>query len=74
MKIKSKAAGLILATTMVAFIVPTQAAWAHNQHCSGKGWHMVSKKCDIKPATTWQEYDSGVYTQPMTGKGMPFLR
>lgn len=36
---------------------------AHHMHyktCSGKGWYMVSKRCDIKPAATWQEYTSGV--------------
>lgn len=49
---------------MVAAIGPAQAACI--KHPSG--WHMVSKKCDIKPAQNWQEYTSGVYTQPLTGK------
>lgn len=64
MKIRSAAAGLIIATSMVALIGPVQAACYKHQ----PGWHMVSKNCDIKPAENWQEYNSGVYTQP-TGNG-----
>lgn len=62
-------------------IVSTQAAWAMKHHhvnhkpiCTGKGWHMVSVKCDIKPARDWKQYDSGVYTQPITGKPMFFMQ
>ncbi|AWN74525.1 hypothetical protein LEAN103870_07625 [Legionella anisa] len=65
MKIKS-AAGLILATTFMAAVGPIHAACYKNE----PGWHMVSKKCDIKPADNWQEYKSGVYTQPITGKSL----
>ncbi|KTD41078.1 hypothetical protein [Legionella parisiensis] len=64
MKIKS-AAGLILATFMIAAVGPIHAACKYEP-----GWHMVSKKCDIKPADNWQEYKSGVYTQPITGKSL----
>jgi hypothetical protein len=72
MKIKSTIAGLVVATAMVALILPGQSAWA--KHCTGKGWHMVSKSCNIPAAETWQEYNSGIYTQPVTGKGVLFLR
>ncbi|HHF7366447.1 TPA: hypothetical protein ACPSKY_001563 [Legionella bozemanae] len=65
MKIKS-AAGLILATFLIAAVGPIHAAC----HKYQPGWHMVSKKCDIKPADNWQEYKSGVYTQPITGKSL----
>lgn len=64
MKIKS-AAGLILASTLLAAVGPIHAACYKNQ----PGWHMVSKKCHIQPADNWQEYKSGVYTQPLTGRG-----
>jgi hypothetical protein len=74
MKIKSTVAGLIIATSMIELIVPSQAAWSMKKHCTGKGWHMVSKKCNIRPAATWQEYDSGIYTRPVGGKGILFLR
>ncbi|PWY55633.1 hypothetical protein DGG96_11045 [Legionella qingyii] len=62
---KIRAAGLILATTMLA-VGPIHAACHQHQ----PGWHMVSKKCAIKPADNWQEYKSGVYTQPITGKSL----
>lgn len=65
MKIKSLAAGLIVASSMVLVVGPIQAA----SYKQTPGWHMVSKKCPIKPAETWQEYNSGVYTQPLVGKG-----
>ncbi|CAM4403172.1 MAG: hypothetical protein LEGION0403_FIIPPAGN_00852 [Legionella sp.] len=65
MKIKSLAAGLIVASSMVLVVGPIQAAC----YKQTPGWHMVSKKCPIKPAETWQEYNSGVYTQPLVGKG-----
>ena len=68
MKSRSKVAGFIFATAIIALAVPSEAAWSMSKHCTGKGWHMVSKKCHIKPAETWQQYDSGVYTQPITGK------
>ena len=69
MKIKSTVAGLIVAASMVALIVPSQAAWSmhrhhHRYYCMGQGWHMVSKRCHIQPAMNWQQYTSGVYTQP----------
>lgn len=74
MKIKSSVAGLIVAVSMVTLVVPTQAAWAmHHKHCTGKGWHMVSKSCNIKPAINWQHYESGVYTKPIVSKNM-FMR
>lgn len=69
MKIKSAATGLIIATSMVLAAGPIQAACMKYQ----PGWHMVSKKCAIKPAENWQEYASGVYTQPQTGKSLLFM-
>jgi hypothetical protein len=69
MKIKSTLAGIIVASSMAAFVIPTQAWSMGHKHCTGTGWHMVSKSCDIRPAMTWQEYDSGVYTQPLVGMG-----
>ena len=65
MNIKT-AAGFILATSMFAAVGPIQAACVFHQ----PGWHMVSKRCNIKPADNWQEYNSGVYLQPVTGKHM----
>ena len=60
MKVKSSAAGLIIAVSLFALAGSIQASCFNNE----PGWHMVSKKCDIRPADTWQEYKSGVYTQP----------
>lgn len=54
---------------MVLAAGPIQAACMKYQ----PGWHMVSKKCAIKPAENWQEYASGVYTQPQTGKSLLFM-
>lgn len=68
MKIKSSTAGLIMAVAVVAVALPSQALWAKT--CTGKGWHMVSKSCNIKPAATWQGYTGGVYTKPIVGKNM----
>ena len=68
MKIKASVAGLIIATSMFVAVGPIQAACIKYQ----PGWHMVSKHCDIQPAANWQEYNSGVYTQP-TGKPLLFL-
>ena len=64
MKIKSLVAGLVASATMVLVVGPIQAACVKYP----SGWHMVSKKCNIKPAANWQQYNSGVYTQPRTGK------
>jgi hypothetical protein len=61
MKIKSLAAGLVIATTMLAAVGPIQASCVKHK----PGWHMVSKKCHIKSADNWQEYNSGVYVQPL---------
>ncbi len=90
MKSKLSVTKLILATTIAILIVPSQATWAMKHHhkshvghkmhkvhkvdCTGKGWHMVSKKCDIKPAVTWAAYESGVYTQPETETDMLFMK
>lgn len=65
MKIKALV-GLIIATTMVVAVGPLQAACVYPE----PGWHMVSKSCNIKPADNWQEYTSGVYLQPVTGKSL----
>jgi hypothetical protein len=78
MKIKSTVAGII-ATLMVALFVPSQAAWARHcscsmDKCSGVEWHMVSNKCNIGPALTWQQYYSGGYTQPVPEGGLLFFR
>lgn len=67
MKIKSLAVGLALTTAMVIAAGPIQAAGCFK---SQPGWHMVSKHCAIKPATNWQQYKEGVYTQPATGKSL----
>lgn len=65
MKIKL-AAILVIATSLFAAVGIAQAS-CHNLK---PGWHMVSKKCPIGPAENWQQYTSGVYTQPMTHKGL----
>ncbi|EHL30583.1 hypothetical protein [Legionella drancourtii] len=72
MKIKASVTGLIFATSMIAAAGPSQAAMVKHGQFSGTGWHMVPKSSGIKPAENWQEYASGVYTQPITGKN-PFL-
>lgn len=75
MKIKSATTGLIIATTMLASVGISQAVWAKKINCTGTGWHMVSKSCPIHPAENWQEYASGIYTQPITGQGfMPMSK
>ncbi|CDZ76458.1 hypothetical protein BN59_00727 [Legionella massiliensis] len=66
MKVKSLAAGLIIASSFVLAVGSVQAASCYNYK---PGWHMVPKKCHIKPAENWQEYTSGVYTQP-TARGL----
>lgn len=68
MKIKATVAGFVFATTMLVAIGPSQAAGVKHEQPLGTGWHMVSKSSGIKPAENWQEYASGVYTQPITGK------
>lgn len=73
MKIKASVAGLIFATSMIAATGPSQAAMVKHEQPLGTGWHMVSKHSGIKPAENWQEYASGVYTQPVTGKNPLFL-
>lgn len=72
MKIKSSIAAVIMATTMIA-AVPSQAMCCRHVDISEPGWHMVPKSADIRPASNWQEYASGVYLQPVTGRGMLFL-
>jgi hypothetical protein len=57
-------AGLIAAALFAAG--PLQAACSFQQ----SGWHMVSKKCAIKQADNWQEYNSGIYIQPAAGKSI----
>lgn len=100
MKVKLSIAKIILASSMLALFVPSQATWAMTDHtmksktmkshtmkkhtmkvhkhtvrvvkaprCTGKGWHMVSRRCDIKPASDWEHYTSGVYTQPESRRG-----
>lgn len=71
MNVKSLAAGLIAATSMLAAVGTLQAACYKDE----PGWHMVSKHCNIRPADNWQEYTSGVYTQPVTGgRSVLFIR
>lgn len=78
MKIKSKIAGLIVATTVLAAAGPSWAMHHHRHHhyvgYMGSGWHMVPKSSGIPHAMTWQEYASGVYTQPIVGRGMLFMK
>ncbi|KTC79817.1 hypothetical protein OQJ13_01945 [Legionella sp. PATHC035] len=64
MKIKSSTAALIAISMIAAFGTAQAGCYKHEP-----GWHMVSKKCNIKPAETWQQYESGVYTQPL-GKSL----
>ena len=65
MTIKSLAAtGLIVATTMLTAVGTVQAGCMNYK----SGWHMVPKKCAIKPAENWQAYISGGYLHPVTGK------
>lgn len=61
MKTKS-VAGLIAAALMVVVVGSVQAKECFRDQ---PGWHMVSKSCDIRAADNWQEYTSGVYTQPL---------
>jgi hypothetical protein len=63
MKIKSKAAGLIIAAVMVIAAGPLQAECVNPE----PGWHMVSKHCNLPTAENWQEYTSGVYLPPVPG-------
>jgi hypothetical protein len=63
MIIKSLAAGLVLASSMILANSPNQSACYKEFH-GEKGWHMVSKTCPVPPARNWQEYYSGGYTQP----------
>jgi hypothetical protein len=69
MKVTSLALALSAAVFMVVAVAPIQAACFNKQ----PGWHMVSKRCDIKSARDWQVYTSGVYIQPMVQRGFPFL-
>lgn len=61
MIIKSVAAASIIAVSMFAAIGTLQAACVKQP----AGWHMVSKKCHIKPAGNWKQYSSGVYLKPV---------
>ncbi len=70
MKIKASVVGLIAATTL--FAVGTTQAACHKSFLYHSGWHMVSKKCHIQPAGTWQEYNSGIYTQPIAKDGFMY--
>lgn len=36
------------------------------------GWHMVSKRCDYRPALTWQVYTSGHTIQPIVDSSKLF--
>lgn len=69
MNIKSTLTGLVVATSMFALVGVAEAGRV-KQHYNyyGTGWHMVPKSSGIKPAQTWQEYNSGVYTQPIVNK------
>lgn len=65
MKTKSIAGALVIAASFLV-VGTVQAGHCYKQP---SGWHMVSKKCNIKPAENWRQYQSGVYTQPVTKKG-----
>jgi hypothetical protein len=69
MKIKASTLGLIIASSLFVVVGTAQASCYKNQ----PGWHMVSKHCNIKPATTWQQYTSGERLQPVTGRGSLFM-
>lgn len=70
MSIKTSVAGLVVAASMFVAVGPIQATPCFYEQ---PGWHMVSKRCNIVPAESWQEYASGVYLQPMSGRGMPLM-
>jgi len=75
MKIKTTVAGLVLATSMMAVAGASQAACASCtviEGFSGPGWHTVPCTMCIPPAVTWQQYVSGGYAPPVTGRG--FIR
>ncbi|ARG97200.1 hypothetical protein [Legionella micdadei] len=84
MKIKSTVAGIIVAATMSA-VGASQAyasictTCAHCSTCptwnvpdefSGTGWHTVPCNTVLQPAATWQQYTSGRYAPPVTGKSV----
>lgn len=69
MKMKTAVAGIIVAGSMVLAAAPLQAAVCSTCYDNPPGWHMVSKHCHIRPAVTWQQYYSGMHTQPMAQRG-----
>lgn len=79
MKLKSALAGIIVAATM-AVVVPAQAGemcgteacgpWNVPSSFTGTGWGMVPCGTVLQPADSWQEYASGQYAPPTTGKGI----
>lgn len=74
MKIKSIFTATVMATALSVMIIPSQAAWSMHGKCiKSPGWHMVSKKCHIPAAANWQEYNSGIYTQPVGQPLIPLL-
>ena len=76
MKMKSTVAGLILATSMMAVAGASQATCAT---CTtqpgfyGTGWHMVPCSTCVQPALTWEQYVSGGYAAPVTGRNSLFF-
>lgn len=72
MKIKTAIASLVLSTALFAVVGTSQAGMCKTKYYQ-PGWHMVHKCSRIGPAVTWQEYNSGVYTQPLASKGFLFL-
>lgn len=82
MKIKSAVAGIIVAMTMIA-VGPSQAArvcttstcgeWSVPGQFAGVGWSMVPCGTYIRPAVTWEQYTSGRYAPPQTGRGTLLL-
>ncbi|KTC87630.1 MULTISPECIES: hypothetical protein [Legionella] len=82
MNIKSTVAGVIVATSMIAAgaseartvcTTSTCGVWAVPSEFTGTGWHMVPCNTILPRATTWQQYSSGSYAPPVTGRGSLLL-
>jgi hypothetical protein len=78
MNIKSKAAGLIIATSLFAVAGVSHAYCVHNSSCTitpgftGEGWHTVPCNAPYQHAVTWAQYTSGGYLAPIPRSGFLF--
>lgn len=75
MKIKSAVVGLVFATSMFAIVGTSQACatCTVQEGFSGTGWHMVPCNTCYQPAATWEQYVSGGYAPPVTGRNTLIL-